>query len=1134
MNRYLQYFHRIFISIIAILAIAPMARAFDVSTYATSSRLSTGKWAMVKITSDGMYKITASDISHWGFSDLSKIRVYGYGGAPIPDYLSIGNYIDDLPQVPVIRTSNSILFYGKSQDSWERLNSTELTYRQVQHPYSQYACYFITENAAVPDLTYQKSTVTPTQASPVTTFLEHTYYEKELYSPGMTGRLLLGDDFKYKTSQDFKFTLTGLVPNTTVTAYTAFASKVMNGSSSISFKNNGKSLSSTASDVIRPVTSPEYEHVKIIETAKKFELSDPDLTYNITFTNSGTLFTARLDYITLNYQRKLELSKNQLFFRGAGNVNMALAGASSTTRILDITSTIPVEMNAVLNSSTATFNTGSKSDNEYIAFDDNATFPSPTLVSSVSNQDLHAEAVPDMVIITPAEFKAQAQRIADFHALQDSMKVLVITPQLIYNEFSSGTPDINAYRKMLKMFYDRGIAEGGRKLGYLLLFGRSSYDNRQITDKVRKASYPMLLNWQSLAGDNENTSFNTDDILGFLDDNSGIGLSSDKLRIGIGRMPIKSVEEAKTVVDKLLSYASNKNRGTWKNNVLVIADDEDNGIHMDQAETVINNLKNNGGKNYMYNRVYQDAYEATSIGAGRFYPDARKAMFNTFTNGVIYAHYIGHANPTGWTHDGLLSLTDINQKFFYKNPPLLYTATCEFTRWDSDDVSGGELMFLNSAGGVLGLITSSRVVYIADNGVLGGLVASQLFKKDSNGNYQRLGDILSNGKNSYPRANENKVKYMLIGDPALRLNYPTYTISIDSINHVATTSEEQPTIQARQQVELCGKVYDSDGNLANDFQGSVIPKLYDAEVSVQTHGYGNGKEKIIYERSNILYIGQDSVVNGEYKIKFNMPSEISNNWSPALLNLYATDSKGKEANGSNEDFYIYGYSTTTSTDTVGPKIDYFALNTTDFTSGSSVNESPLVLASFNDESGINISNVGIGHQITLLLDDETTYNDVCNYYMPVIGDLNKGTISYQLSNLSEGEHKLRLKVWDINNNSSESQINFNVVKGLAPELYDVYTTSSPASVEASFYLKHNRPDALITVKLEVFDLMGRPVWSQSQTGKSDMFTSFPITWNLCDNVGRRVSRGIYIYRASISTDGVQETTKSKKLAVTAE
>ena len=1134
--RNLKYIFSIFIIAVISIAAPHDAGAFDLSTYTASSRLSEGRWVRVQVERDGIYKITQSDISKWGFSTLANIRVYGYGGAPLSDVLTLDNYIDDLPQTPVLRTGNAILFFGKGPETWKTGDANDITYRQIQHPYATAGYYFITESTETEDLAFElKDNKSATEGELQDWFTERVYHEKELLSPGMTGRLLLGEDFKYKTTQSFEFALKGIVPGHEVQVATSFAAKVMNGNSFLNFKQNGITVTGKSA-YIYPVTDPAHEHLKMVYDVRKFKTSGEKLSYTLIYSYNGTLYKAYLDYITVNYRRALKMENSSLPFRAVGIKRMSVAGTTSETKILDITDPAkPFEIKTTGNDGNRIFSTYSAGNHEYIAFNPSASYPSPTFVENVANQNLHAEAIPEMIIITPAEFRAQAQRIADMHLEMDCMKVLVVTPQPIYNEFSSGMPDMNAYRRLAKMFYDRGNAIADTtKLKYLLMFGRSSYDNRQITEPVKKNNYPKLLTWESVEGDNESTSYNTDDILAFLDDNARY-FKNEKLRIAVGRMPVKSVTEAKQMVDKLIEYTQNKNQGVWKNSILAIADDEDNGVHMEQMDDVLNRMNSGDGKKYFFNHVYLDAYTATSAGAGRFYPDAKKEMFEKLNQGCLWVNYIGHANPQSWTHDGLLNITDMQTKFFYNNLPLFYTATCEFTRWDSDVVSGGELLYLNTAGGAIALISTSRVVYISDNGVLSNYIASQVFKKEKDGQYQRIGDILKNAKNSYPGGNNNKLRYSLTGDPALRLNYPTENIKIDRINTYKPGDADAPVIQASSQVEIEGRIVDAMGNTEEDFNGIITPKFYDAQESVETNGYGeNGKKHVFYEYSNMLYMGQDSVKKGKFLIKFNMPSEITNNYSEALINLYANSDKGVEANGYFNNLFVYGYDESGFEDSKGPEIEYLTLNGSSFEDGGSVNESPMVMAAVSDENGINLSSAGIGHQMTILLDNSVNIEDVANYYTPTIGK-NGGTIAYPLSNLEPGEHSLRFKVWDINNNSSEKTITFKVVPGLAPEMYDVYTTANPASVETKFYVTHNRPGGYITVKLEVFDLMGRPVWSKIESGKSEDFTSFPVCWDLNDNAGRRVSRGIYIYRASISAqDGGEATTKSKKIAVTAQ
>lgn len=1134
--RNLKYIFSIFVLAVISFAAPFHADAFDLSVYSDNSKLSEGKWVRVKVEQDGIYKITQSDISKWGFSSLADIRVFGYGGAPLSDVLSIENYIDDLPQTPVLRTGSAILFFGKGPETWKTGGSNDIPYRQIQHPYATAGYYFITENKDCKDLAFEQIENNPAVEGEIQDwFTERIYHEKELLSPGMTGRLLLGEDFKYKTSQTFEFALKGIVPNEEVQVATSFAAKVMNGNSFLSFKQNGTTITGK-STYISPVTDPAHEHLKMAYDVRKFKSSNAKLAYTVIFGYNGTLYKAYLDYITVNYRRALKMEDNMLPFRATGIKRMSLSGAKAETKILDVTNPAkPYEIKTAENGGKIVFSTDSDGNHEYIAFNSSANYPSPEFVEKVANQNLHSEAIPEMIVITPPEFRTQAERLAEMHRNVDCMKVMVVTPQPIYNEFSSGMPDMNAYRRLAKMFYDKGKAlSDTTQLKYLLMFGRSSYDNRAITETSKKNDYPKLLTWESVEGDNESTSYNTDDILAFLEDDAR-HFKSEKLCIATGRMPVKSVTEAKQMVDKLIGYVQNKNQGSWKNNVLAIADDEDNGVHMEQMDDVLRRMNAGDGCKYFYNHIYLDAYKATSAGAGRFYADAKKEMFEKLNQGCLWVNYIGHANPQSWTHDGLLNITDMQTRFFYNNLPLFYTATCEFTRWDSDVVSGGELLYLNTAGGAIALISTSRVVYISDNGILSNYIASQVFKKGADGQYQRIGDILKNAKNSYSAGNSNKLRYSLTGDPAMRLNYPTEDIKIDRINTFNADDADVPVIQASSHVEIEGRIVDKAGNTNNNFNGTITPKFYDAQESVETNGYGeNGKKHVFYRYSNMLYMGQDSVKNGKFLIKFTMPSEIANNYSEALINLYARSDKGVEANGYYNNLFVYGYDESGIEDTTGPEIEYLTLNGTSFEDGGTVNESPMVMAAVSDENGINLSSAGIGHQMNILLDNSVNIEDVANFYTPSIGK-NGGTIAYPLSNLASGEHSLKFKVWDINNNSSEKTIKFKVVPGLAPEMYDVYTTANPARTDAKFYVTHNRPGGYITVKLEVFDLMGHPVWSKVESGKSDEFTSFPIYWDLTDNAGRRVSRGIYIYRASISAqEGGEATTKSKKIAVTAQ
>lgn len=1133
------------------------AHAFSTTHYADSSKLATGKWVKIKVTKSGMHAITSADAQKWGFSDISKLHIFGFGGAPISEKLT-EDLPDDLPQIPVVRSGGKIIFYAQGPTTWKNVDG-KVNFTPVQHPYATAGYYFVTDDAKYADIAVAKASNVATGPA-TSTYTERVFHEEELVNPGETGRMLLGEDFRYNKSQTFKFSLPGYISGTNVNVLTSFASKTMGGNSKLTFQQNGTNIPGDGTDNIGAVLDVAHTHYAWGSSVKSFvPTNGENLSYTVTYNPSGTVYLARLNYIAVNYERALALQNGTVAWGqhdGKAESQLEVSGVTDETQVWDVTTShLPTEMNVTKHDGKAVFSPIISGSREYVAFNPSASFPSPTFDCKVSNQNIHGEATPDMVIISPTEFLDQARRIASMHESVDSMRVLVVDQKQVFNEFSSGTPDAMAYRKLNKMFYDRGADSKGHKLGYMLLFGNGTYDNRQLSSTVKAASYPMLLTWQSEASNDENTSFTSDDPFAVLADDSGTDFASFDLDISVGRFPVKSVSEARTAVDKLIKYVTTPNNGSWKNNVLDVADDENQAIHMKQSEETTAISKVNGGNDYIYNKVYIDAFNAVSQGSGRTYPDARAKMFHSLSEGVVWWNYTGHASPNGWTGEGLLTSPDVSNNLFYKRLPILYAATCEFTRFDALNLSGGEKMFLNGQGGAIALICPPRLVYITQNGDLHKRVAKYTFARDAEGMPHRLGDILRWGKNDYRKATsagheDNNMRYFLFGDPAMRPAFAPLKIKVESINGQQLSEDNKPEFKARQTLTFAGKVTDSKGNKV-DFNGPVIATLYDCEQSVLSHGYGDGGEEYAYlDRPNKLAVKVDTVKNGDFSFKVTVPSEILatfDNYSPSLINLYAYDNSqtssvkfnggSREAMGSNSQFYIYGYDDTVVADTIGPNIEMMVLNGEEFKDGDLVNESPLLMARVSDESGINLSSSGIGHAITLTIDDKTTIDDLSAYFSPINTDNENGSagnINYQLSDLDPGAHTLKLKVWDVFNNSSSKTINFTVIRGMKPDLYDVYCDANPASTSANFYLKHNRPDATVTVGIDIYNLLGQLVWTATQTGRSDSGTSFPVTWNLTDMNGNRVQRGIYIYRARISTDGIQEATKAKKIAVTAQ
>jgi hypothetical protein len=643
---------------------------------------------------------------------------------------------------------------------------------------------------------------------------------------------------------------------------------------------------------------------------------------------------------------------------------------------------------------------------------------------------------------------------------------------------------------------------------------------------------PLWVSAESLA---DNTSYSTDDYFALLSDGDGQRAAVEKLDIAVGRIPCFTLSEANIAVEKIRTYIYSMPRTDWRTRVVALADDENEGVHMEQTEAMFAQMESTAsGMRFVPKKVYCDAYTQ----AQSTYPEAREAIFNAIEEGTAMFCFIGHGSPNTLGSKTIIAVSDFRTRFYLRKIPFLYAATCNFLKWDDENASSAELLMFMSDGGIIGGIAALRPVFITNNGKLTESFGKSMAELDEDGLIPRIGNIYINAKNR-PDNDSNKLRYVLMGDPALRLCSPSASVELEQVNDDKLDEVGTTTVKAHQALNLIGTVRNPDGTVMDDFNGQVSATLFDADYSTTTHGYGEGIQYTFEQRGSMLFTACTMAENGHFNIKVTMPMEIADNYRPTTLSLYAyekNDSTVREAMGVSRNIYAYGYDETAADDDQAPVIHSMVLNTSDFQSGDDVNPSPLLMATVSDDSGINLSSAGVGKRFTLILDDVETYPDVAQNFtpdaVPVAGAMS-GTVNYQLSDLTAGKHTLRMRVWDISGNYSESSIDFNVVEKLAPEVYKVYADVNPASTSTNFYVTHNRPEAQLTVKVTVYNLLGTPIWSSTTTSRSDMATSSPVKWNLTDMAGRRVQRGIYLYRAEISTDGETFSTGSQKIAVTA-
>lgn len=1116
------------------------ASAFDTSVFAENSRLADGRWMKISVDADGMYMLTPSQLRSWGFSDISKVRVYGYGGRRLPDVLRAADYRDDIPEVPSVLTDKGLVFYAVGPHRLVTSYDEGFTYLQ-QNDYSNESFYFVgeTDGSETPGL---QPTGIAGATSPVRTYTATAQHETEQTAvPGEAGPLLLGEEFRFTRKRSFSVAVPGAVSGE-VAMMVSFVSDISGSGSRLSFTVNGTKLEAEPDDAISARPQSHYVHGVETTTVHRFEASPSSRgTYEteISLSVAGSCTGAWLNFLSFNYPAALQMPQSGYLCFSSDARQLALGGADESVSVWDVTDPHnPLAVKTSLNGSEASWTATSSGKRSYAAWKSGVALPAPKTAAQVPNQNLHADRDYDMVIVTPSQYASEASRLAAMHENSaDKLKVRIVYPEQIYNEFSSGALDPGGIRRYFKMLYDRGADEGSRPLKYAILMARTTIDNRNIS--ASSPSYPALPSWMPEGARNslsDNDGYCTDDYTAMLDDGSGASPRTDKLSIALGRIPVTDINEARLVVDKALQYAEGSRKTSWKHRYMFLADDQDNSIHMKQTESMISQFENADRQQHLVRKVYMDAYPFI----GSTYPEARSAMYRYLDEGVVWWNFVGHASTTGWTGEKMLSYTDLNQ-LYLRHWPFIYAATCDFLRLDGSRITGGEILYKERYGGAIGIISAVRPVYISDNGLLSNAMGRALALRESDGRLLPPGEIYRRAKNDIrdvtgrPVGDDNRLRYVFIGDPALRLAMPSNIVSLDSVDGIAVDGDSQPTMQALGKPVIKGSVTDPDGKLLENFNGVVLIEIFDAERSrVTLASRDESTAEPFEDYGERVFCGSTEVRGGRFELTAAMPMEVSQNFRPAAMSLYAYSTEDDtEAVGLNRAFYIYGYNDNAAADTSAPEIESLVLNHSTFRSGDTVNDSPMIIASVRDDVGLNMSSTGIGHQMTATVDGTRTYNDLSFYFTPSPDGSPSGTVNYPLEGLQPGNHTLSVRIWDTSGNSATKEVDFFVQENLAPKIYDVYTDANPASTQANFYLSHDQPDNMLTVSVTVYTLTGRPVWTGSASGRSDMFLTVPVTWDLTDSAGRRVGRGIYLYRASVTSDGKTFETASRRIAVTA-
>ncbi|HLW08503.1 MAG TPA: type IX secretion system sortase PorU [Marinilabiliaceae bacterium] len=1097
--------------------------------YKENSVIAQGKWLKISVEETGIHKIPYSTLSSWGFSNPKKIGVFGYGGQMIP----VSNSEirpDDLPELSVWHTDNALYFYANGPVSW-RWNKLNNYFDHQLHTYSQKSYYFLSETSA-PTKIQTEASINSIVDTEVTSFDFLDFHEKNLLNvlPAgkESGRKQFGEAFTIHGASERTFSF--IVPNLITTEPINLSTGVAARSNEISYVDLYNKTSKITSLLVPKVNLNDYEgfYARESYTYTQFTSNSSVLDIKVAYSNPSASSTVWLDYLSINARAKLKIEGNQLVFRDMksvkyGNVaRFSITNSSSETLVWDVTDiTSPKNMEVQKNGTNLTFISEVSELKTFVAFNPNTALPTPKVVGEIPNQNLHSITTADYVIVAPEEFRTYADQLADLHRTYSQLNPVIVTPEQIYNEFSWGHTDPTAIRSFMRMLYDRAGEDTSKQPKYLLLFGNGYYSNSSSNDPKQHTWIPA---YQSENSIHQSQSYVTDDYYGFLDPMAGSNDASNMLRIGIGRFPVRTTKDAQIAVNKVENYLKNQIYGSWRKKITFIGDDEDNNIHVGDSDKLAEKVKVNQ-TDFEIEKIYLDNYTKT---ANDRYPEAQDAIDRTIANGTMLINYIGHGGVNGLSHELVITKASILSWKNHNQLPLFVTATCEFSRFDDpNNVSAGEEVFLNPNGGGIALLSTTRLAYSSLNYQLNNAFFNHVFKPISGNKRPSFGDIIKNTKNE-TRSTINKLNFVLLGDPALKLIYPENKINTTRINS-NPVGEVLDTLKALSVASIEAEITDNEGTILHDFKGTVDITVYDKAQTVKTKGNKGQTPFEFSQYPNILFKGKAKVEEGKFSIEFMVPFDIRYNLDFGRISYYAVSDDGRDAMGSFTDFIVGGFNPDAEEDEEGPDMKLY-LDHANFSNGDLTGMQPILYAELSDKSGINTSGSGIGHDLVLILNDDSANPILLNdYYQADEGTYCSGKLIYQLPVLPVGKHHFSLKAWDNFNNSSTVNVNFEVSNGKKLNIENFKWSPNPTKWDETntISFETHEGNSVLDITITGFKPTGEATGSltMQKVAANNFIQPFPLS---LATLGIKES-GFYLIRFHISSSTGKKTQLTHKI-----
>ena len=1130
----------------------------------TNSVLASGEWYKFYVDTTGIFKITRSFLQQLGVNvnnvDPRNIKLFGNGGDMLPYSNSVEQPFDIQENAikfvgeedGVINNDDYILFYAVGPKGYQAESNTNI------NCYTDKIYYFINVSPGNGKRIHPFVQPTGTVDMTIDTYQDYQFHEKDEYNIGSLGRRWFGDRFDIENNKTFEFEFPGLVTTEPV-GLKVFVAGVSSSQTSMQLGVNGNAVTTfSLAAASSPLIASEASY------SGNVNVNSSTISVNLNFDNSGNPSAlAYLDYISIEATRALNFLGNQFQFKNnataltSGIGQYTITNASGVSEIWDVTDIFNItndeNTDALSNFSfTATLGTL----REYVAVTPSDYFePQRDTNTLVNNQDIKGtiflnaqgqfEDI-DYIIVAPNNMLSEAERLAEIDKNQYGLNVKVVTLNEIYNEFSTGNPDVGAIRNLIKYVYDNASAPE-KRIKYVCLFGDGSYDYK---DRISNNTN-IVPSWHAYNSFSLTNSYVSDDFYGMMDSNEGTMSTSDKLDIAIGRILADTPQRAKELVDKIESYYKKESFGSWRNNFVVVSDDVDKdweGI-LEETTDNVGNLVMQSKPFMNVVKIHSDAYKQESSAGGDTYPQVNEAFVNAMDNGALVINYFGHGGEDGLAHERILLKPDILGLRNYFKLNCFVTVTCEFTRFDNPlRETAGEFIYWDENSGSIGLITTTRQIFVTTGITLNNELGKYLFSYNPNDTYEdyeypSMAEALRLTKTDPAVSGIGQKRLVFfIGDPAMKLAFPKPNIRLTKINDVPI-GQATDTLKALSHVKLAGEVTDVSGNVINNYNGELSTTIYDKDIQRQTLANDgtrlNGQLVILdfVTLGEIIFRGKATVSNGQFEFDFVVPKDIGVPVGFGKVSFYAEKEAAleDESGASINTVKIGGVNENAPEDNTGPEIMLY-MNDESFVSGGITNESPTLLVKLEDLNGINTAS-GIGHDIVAILDgDETNPYILNDYYQTELDDYQKGLVTYPFRDLAPGLHTLTIKAWDVYNNSSTAEIQF-IVYDQDQELVinNVLNYPNPFVNYTEFWFNHNSSDPL-DVSIQIFTVSGKLVRTLNGQTSGGIYNtsslSRDIVWDGRDDFGDKIGKGVYIYKLTVrSTRLNKKVEKIEKLVI---